>query len=62
VGFDLLPAEKGTAVTLFIDYEPPHGWFYRVLSFLFARWYCRWCLNSMLKDTQKALETAPAAA
>jgi hypothetical protein len=56
MGFDLEPVENGTSVTLFIEYERPRHWFYRTLSLLFAPWYCRWCLNSMLRDARQALE------
>jgi hypothetical protein len=42
---------------LSISYERPKGVFYKMLSFLFADWYCRWCLKNMLNDAEKALNT-----
>ncbi|MFN0175464.1 MAG: hypothetical protein ACKVU0_12500 [Saprospiraceae bacterium] len=56
MGFETTPSESGTMVTMSITYEPPRGWFYRLLSFLFGGLYCNWCLNNMLTDTKKALE------
>ncbi len=56
MGFEITPSENGAIVTIFIDYEPPKGWFYRLLSFLFGGIYCNWCLSNMLNDTKKALE------
>ena len=56
MGFEIIPSESGTIVKLSISYLPPKAWYYRLLSFLFVRWYCDWCLNNMLNDTKKALE------
>ncbi|HLF62201.1 MAG TPA: SRPBCC family protein [Saprospiraceae bacterium] len=47
---------KGTLVSLSISYEKPEGGFYRLLSLLFADWYCKWCLKRMLEDSRKLLE------
>ena len=41
---------------LSITYKKPNGWFPKILSFLFADLYCRWCLKNMLEDTKKVLE------
>lgn len=57
MGFEITPSENGTVVKISIAYEPPKGWFYRLLSFLFGGIYCNWCLNNMLNDTKKALES-----
>ncbi len=57
MGFEITPSENGTMVTISIAYEPPKGWFYRLLSFLFGGIYCNWCLNNMLNDTKKAFES-----
>ena len=45
----------GTSARLSISYEKPVGSFYKILSFLFANWYCRWCLKNMLEDCRKEL-------
>lgn len=53
--FEITPCEQGTMVKLSISYLQPQNWFFKFLSFLFARLYCNWCLNNMLNDTKKAL-------
>ena len=39
-----------TLAELSITYEKPKGWVLKVISFLFADLYCRWCLKNMLRD------------
>lgn len=56
MGFEITPSENGVIVTISIDYEPPKGWLYRLLSFLFVGIYCNWCLNNMLNDAKEGLE------
>jgi hypothetical protein len=48
--------ESLTEAELSISYEKPHGFINKVLSFLFADWYCRWCLRQMLGDAKEAVE------
>lgn len=48
--------KRGTLVSLEIEYTPPGGFFYRLLSALFARWYANWCLSRMLSDAKLSLE------
>ncbi|HEU5292480.1 MAG TPA: hypothetical protein VFU05_17655 [Cyclobacteriaceae bacterium] len=45
-----------TEAKLSISYEKPKGLFNRILCFLFADWYCRWCLKQMLGDARKTIE------
>ena len=47
---------SGVQAELSITYEKPNGWFYRLLSFFLADWYCKWCLKHMLEDAAKSLE------
>ncbi|MBI1780768.1 MAG: SRPBCC family protein [Sphingobacteriales bacterium] len=47
---------NGTEAELSISYEKPKGFFYKILSFLFADWYCNWCLNRMLDDVKLTIE------
>ena len=54
--FEISPAENGTIAKISISYLPPKEWYYKILSFFFANWYCNWCLNNMLNDTKKNLE------
>lgn len=51
----LKKAGEGTSASLSISYEKPEGLFYGLLSFLFADWYCNWCLKHMLEDCGKLL-------
>ena len=52
----VLPVLNGCKAELSISYEKPKGFFNKILSFLFADWYCRWCLKNMLNDTKTVLE------
>ena len=54
--FGISPAENGTNARISISYLPPKEWYYKILSFIFAGWYCNWCLNNMLNDTKRNLE------
>lgn len=53
----ILPVLNGCKAELSINYEKPKKFFNKILSFLFADWYCRWCLNHMLGDTKKIFES-----
>ena len=50
------PLTNGSEAELSITYEKPKGWLAKIVSFLFADWYCRWCLNNMLNDSKGKLE------
>lgn len=50
------PTRKTTQAELSITYEKPKGWFAKIVSYLFADWYCNWCLKNMLRDTKKYIE------
>jgi len=52
----LTPKDRSTLVELSISYTKPKSFFYRILSFLLAGWYCKWCLQNMLSDSKKNLE------
>jgi hypothetical protein len=47
--------DNQTRAELSITYEKPKGFWYKLLCFFFADWYCRWCLSNMLIATEKAL-------
>jgi hypothetical protein len=55
--FEITPSENGTIAKLSVSYLPPKHWFYKILSFFFAKWYCNWCLNNMLSDSKRNLES-----
>ena len=46
----------GTEAELSITYKKPDGFMKKILCFLFADWYCRWCLRQMLCDAKKTVE------
>ena len=54
--FEIAHAENGIMAKLSITYASPKQWYFKILSFFFARCYCKWCLNNMLNDTKKNLE------
>ena len=51
------PMLDGSKAKLSINYERPKRIFNKILSFLFADWYCKWCLKYMLRDAKKSLES-----
>lgn len=50
------PKGNTSQAELSIAYERPKGWFLKILSFLFADWYCAWCLKKMLADGKRKVE------
>jgi len=52
----VMPISDGTQAELSITYEKPKGFFNKILSYLFADWYCHWCLKKMLGDARGSLE------
>lgn len=51
------PTGNITQAELSIAYEKRKGWFARILSFLFADWYCNWCLKKMISDSRREIES-----
>jgi hypothetical protein len=47
---------NGTQAELSISYEKPTGLLNKVLSFLLADLYCKWCLKKMLDDAKISLQ------
>jgi hypothetical protein len=45
----------GTIALLSISYEKPKGFLNKILCFLVGNWYCKWCINNMLRETEKKL-------
>ena len=50
------PKGNTTQAELSITYEKPKDWFLKIISFLFADWYCNWCLKNMLIDAKRQFE------
>jgi hypothetical protein len=49
----IIPEKDGKSKTnLSINYTKSRG----LLGFLFGKWYSKWCVSSMLKDTKKHFE------
>ena len=51
--FNIEGNDGSSIVTLHISYLPPKQWYFRILSFLFANWYCNWCLKNMLESIKQ---------
>ena len=52
----LEPVGGQTKLTFGITYDLPKSAFWKVIGWLLAGWYSRWCLKNMSKDTKNALE------
>ena len=50
------PHEKGTLASMEIQYTSPKGFFYKLLSAVFASSYANWCWGKMLGDTKNNFE------
>jgi hypothetical protein len=50
MGFDIVPAGRGSSLKVFIDYALPTAWFGRWLGLVFARSYANWCTTRMSHD------------
>ena len=55
MNLNIEPALDETIAYLSISYKQPVGVLNKILCFLLGDWYCRWCLNNMLSDTEKRL-------
>lgn len=53
MGFDIARDGAGSLLRVFIDYELPATLIGRVLGFLFAPMYARWCVARMARDAQR---------
>jgi len=53
MGFEISPADATSRLRVFIDYQRPSGVIGRVLGFLFAPLYARWCVGRMAKDAER---------
>lgn len=50
MGFEIHPDADGSRLRVFIEYNAPESVFGKVMSFLFARTYARWCVRRMATD------------
>jgi hypothetical protein len=49
------PGRQQCAATLSISYDQPLSFIGRVLCVVFGKWYARWCISSMFRDTARKL-------
>jgi hypothetical protein len=54
---ELTKTDQCTRAQLSISYKKPKGFFNKIISFLFADFYCNWCLRNMLSDAKKSLKS-----
>ena len=52
MGFTIAPEGDRCTLRIFIDYDFPKRGLSRVLGYLFASIYARWCVKSMLRDVR----------
>ena len=53
MGFEIASQENGSVLRVYIDYAPPEDAPARWLGLLFGRYYARWCIQQMVRDTVK---------
>ncbi len=58
MGFRIEPAGNASRLTVWIDYRLPQGWIGRLLGWLFAGFYARWCVDRMVSDAENAFSSA----
>ena len=60
MGFELTPSDAGSRLRVFIEYDPLTTFAGRILSFLFAPIYARWCVGQMARDAERHFRLSPA--
>ena len=53
MGFEIAPAGAHSELRVFIDYNLPTESMGRILGWVFAPLYARWCVNSMVRDARR---------
>ena len=53
----ILQERENTKAELSISYTNPKNIFFKIIAFFLAPFYANWCLNNMLQDSKKKLET-----
>ncbi len=56
MGVHLAPADRGTLVRVFIDYDLPSGSVTHELGRLFGGVYAKWCVDQMLEGTAQRFQ------
>jgi hypothetical protein len=52
MGFEIEPIGVESRLRVFIEYDRPDSWLGRLLGFLFAPGYARWCVKRMATDAR----------
>ena len=55
--FVILPERENTKAELSIAYTNPKNIFFKIIAFFLAPFYANWCLNNILQDSKKTLES-----
>ena len=55
--FVILPERENTKAELSIAYTNPKNIFFKIIAFFLAPFYANWCLDNILQDSKKRLET-----
>lgn len=55
MGFDIAPTEAGTRLRVFCDYRLPKAPLGRLLGWLLAATYARWCVGRIVQGAEAAL-------
>jgi hypothetical protein len=58
MGFEIGPSPPGSRLRVWISYARPQALIGRILGWLFAGFYARWCVGRMVKDAARALAPA----
>jgi hypothetical protein len=53
MGFEISPSGTRCCLRVFIEYDRPSSFPGRILAWVFAPVYARWCVNRMAKDGRK---------
>jgi hypothetical protein len=53
MGFEVTPVAAGSMLRVFLDYDLPESPFARLLGWLLAPMYARWCVRNMILEGQK---------
>ncbi|MCW3837290.1 hypothetical protein ACFQ1E_14065 [Sphingomonas canadensis] len=62
MGFRIEADGGASRLTVWIDYGLPQGWIGRLLGWLFAGFYARWCVGRMVSDAGNSFPSATSAA
>lgn len=59
MGFDISPQDRGSRLTVFIDYALPAAGFAHWLASIFGSYYARWCTRQMAEGVTEHFTSHP---